>query len=99
IAKRYNTYLPSYGHAADGNIHVHIMKEQGWRMEDYDKVRDEIYAAAVGLDGTITGEHGVGAVRRKSVDKFLNPTHVKLMKEIKRIFDPKNILNPGKVLP
>jgi len=99
IAKRYNTYLPSYGHAADGNIHVHIMKEQGWRAEDYDKVRDEIYTTAVKLGGTITGEHGIGAVRRKSAEKFLNPIHVKLMREIKRIFDPKGILNPGKVLP
>jgi len=99
IAKRYNTYLPSYGHAADGNIHVHIMKEQGWRTEDYDKVRDEIYTAAVKLGGTITGEHGIGAVRRKSAEKFLDPIHVKLMREIKRIFDPKGILNPGKVLP
>ncbi|MEM1570055.1 MAG: FAD-binding oxidoreductase [Candidatus Bathyarchaeia archaeon] len=99
IAKRYNTYLPSYGHAADGNIHVHIMKEPNWRNEDYDKVRDEIYTAAVRLGGTITGEHGVGAVRRRSLEKYLNPTQVKLMREIKRIFDPKNILNPGKVLP
>jgi glycolate oxidase len=99
IAKSYNTYLPSYGHAADGNIHVHIMKEQGWRTEDYDKVRDEIYTAAVKLSGTITGEHGIGAVRRKSAEKFLNPIHMKLMREIKRVFDPKNILNPGKVLP
>ncbi len=99
IAKRYNTYLPSYGHAADGNIHVHIMKEQGWSMEDYDRVRNEIYAAAVELGGTITGEHGIGYVRRKSVGKFLNPMYVRLMKEIKHIFDPKNILNPGKVLP
>ncbi|MEM2848765.1 MAG: FAD-binding oxidoreductase [Candidatus Bathyarchaeia archaeon] len=99
IGKSYNTYLPSYGHAADGNIHVHIMKEQGWCIEDYDKVRDEIYAVAVELGGTITGEHGIGAVRRKSVDKFLSPIHIKLMKGIKHIFDPKNILNPGKVLP
>lgn len=99
IAKRYNTYLPSYGHAADGNIHVHIMKEQGWSIEDYNRIREEIYTVAVKLGGTITGEHGVGAIRRSSLEKFLNPTQIKLMKEIKRIFDPKNILNPGKVLP
>lgn len=99
IAERYGTYLPAYGHAGDGNIHVHIMKEKGWSMEDYDKVREEIYGVAVKLGGTITGEHGVGAVRKGSAAKYMSQTHVALMRGIKRLFDPNGILNPGKVLP
>ena len=99
IAERYGTYLPAYGHAGDGNIHVHIMKEEGWSMEDYDKIREEIYGVAVKLGGTITGEHGVGAVRKGSVAKYMSQTHVALMRGIKRLFDPNGILNPGKVLP
>lgn len=99
IAERYGTYLPAYGHAGDGNIHVHIMKEKGWSMEDYDRVREKIYEAAVKLGGTITGEHGVGAVRRNSMAKYMSKTHIALMRGVKRLFDPNGILNPGKVLP
>lgn len=99
IAERYGTYLPAYGHAGDGNIHVHIMREEGWSIDDYDRIRGEIYDAAVRLGGTITGEHGVGALRRSSMMKYMSQTHIALMRGIKRLFDPNGILNPGKVLP
>jgi len=99
LGKKYNTYLPVFGHAGDGNLHIHIMKEEGWTEEEYDRLRDEIYQKAVELGGTITGEHGIGYTRKKSIEKFLDKKALELMKAIKRIFDPNNILNPDKIFP
>ena len=99
LGKKYNTYLPVFGHAGDGNLHIHIMKEEGWTEEEYDRLRDEIYQKAVELGGTITGEHGIGYTRKKSIEKFLDKKALELMKAIKRIFDPNNVLNPDKIFP
>ena len=99
IESEFNVYIPTYGHAGDGNLHLHLMKWDGWTEEKYDEVRARIYRKAVELGGTITGEHGVGCIRRKYLEQFLDAKSLSLMKEIKKIFDPNNILNPGKVLP
>ena len=99
IAKRYGTWVPVYGHVGDGNLHPHIMRVEGWSPELYEDLREEIYRAAIELGGTITGEHGVGAIRRKYLGLCLSKKEIELMRQIKRLFDPNNILNPGKVLP
>lgn len=99
IAKKYDTYLPAYGHAGDGNLHVHIMKHKRMDLETAEKLREEIYRAAILLGGVITGEHGVGSLRIKNLGLALNKKHIEIMKKIKEIFDPNNILNPDKVLP
>lgn len=97
IAKKYGVYLPVYGHAGDGNLHIHVMKEDG-RIPDYVKeIKNEIYGAGIHLGGVITGEHGIGKLRIGEFEKFLSEKEKSLMKEIKRIFDPNNILNPGKI--
>jgi glycolate oxidase len=84
IAAKYGVYLPAYGHAGDGNLHVHIMKEG---IEDMEIVKK------------ITGEHGIGKIRTESLSLVLGKKHIEIMKSIKRIFDPNNILNPTSVLP
>lgn len=99
LGKKYNTYLPVFGHAGDGNLHIHIMREDGWTKEDYDRLRDEIYRKTIELGGTITGEHGIGYVRKRSLEKYLDRKVVELMRAIKRVFDPNNILNPDKIFP
>ena len=99
LGKKYNTYLPVFGHAGDGNLHIHIMREEGWTKEMYDRLRDEIYEKTIELGGTITGEHGIGITRKKSLGKFLDKKALELMKAIKRVFDPNNILNPDKIFP
>jgi len=99
IAKKYNIYIPVYGHAGDGNLHAHIMKVDGWTEEDYERVKLEIYRATIELGGSISGEHGIGIIRKKYLSLYLSNTEIELMREIKRIFDPNNILNPGKVIP
>jgi glycolate oxidase len=96
IAKKYETYLPAYGHAADGNLHVHIMKKGGHEGLEYiETLRNEIYNVGLELGGVITGEHGIGKIRTKSLKLHLNEKELELMRKIKKIFDPNNILNPG----
>ncbi|MEM3745733.1 MAG: FAD-linked oxidase C-terminal domain-containing protein, partial [Candidatus Bathyarchaeia archaeon] len=97
IAAKYGVYLPAYGHAGDGNLHVHIMRDAE-SIALTDKIRCEIYMAAVKLGGVITGEHGIGKIRTKSLNLILSEKHIELMRCIKKIFDPNNILNPREYL-
>jgi glycolate oxidase len=93
IAKKYGTYLPAYGHAADGNLHVHIMKREGEDLEYIEKLRNEIYKVGLELGGVITGEHGIGKIRTESLHLYLSEKELELMRKIKKIFDLNNILN------
>ncbi|MEM3403055.1 MAG: FAD-binding oxidoreductase [Nitrososphaeria archaeon] len=95
ISEKYSAYIPVYGHAADGNVHSHVMKED---LEKYDKIKEEIYKASIELGGVITGEHGIGKIRVKELYKFLPAKQIELMRQIKKAFDPNNILNPSTVL-
>ncbi|MBS7625340.1 MAG: FAD-binding oxidoreductase [Candidatus Bathyarchaeia archaeon] len=98
IAAKYGVYLPTYGHAGDGNLHVHIMKEGMKDMDMADAIKNEIYSAAVKLGGVITGEHGIGKLRFKNLSLVLSEKHMEIMRGIKRVFDPNNILNPREIL-
>ncbi|MGQ9596945.1 MAG: FAD-binding oxidoreductase [Thermoproteota archaeon] len=95
IAERHGTYIPVYGHAADGNLHSHIMRKDA---DKYESVKGEIYEVTMKLGGTITGEHGVGKIRTRELYRFTHLKNIELMKGIKRLFDPNNILNPSTVL-
>lgn len=97
IAAKYGTYLPAYGHAGDGNLHIHIMKDAG-SMDLAEEIRRDVYIAALKLGGVITGEHGIGKIRVKSLSLALSEKYIELMRSIKRIFDPNNILNPREYL-
>jgi len=99
IAKKYGVYMPVYGHAGDGNLHIHVMREDGEVPKYVKEIKDEIYSAGIRLGGVITGEHGIGKLRIEEFKKFLPEKEISLMREIKRIFDPNGILNPGKVFP
>ena len=99
LESKYGVYVPAYGHAGDGNLHLHLMKWDGWTDEKYDELRNMIYQKTIELGGTITGEHGIGYIRKKYLVRYLDEKALMLMKEIKKIFDPNNILNPDKVLP
>ena len=93
IALRYGVDLPVYGHAGDGNLHVHIMRDVG-SLEVAEMIRQDVYVAAVRLGGTITGEHGVGKLRARSLGLVLSEKHLEIMRKIKKILDPNGILNP-----
>lgn len=96
LSKEYGISLPTYGHAGDGNVHTHIMKDEGW-MEKYEELRYKIHELGVSLGGTITGEHGVGLTKKDYLMKF-EPEKVELMRSIKKAMDPDNIMNPGKIV-
>lgn len=100
IGSRYGFDSVCYGHAGDGNLHVNIIKgamsDEDWNTKLKQGVR-EIFELAVSLGGTISGEHGIGAVQREFMDIKYPRVHLDLMKGIKHIFDPKGILNPEKI--
>lgn len=102
IGKKYGFNSVCYGHAGDGNLHVNIIKgdmsDENWKTEVPKGIR-EIFELTVSLKGTLSGEHGIGYVQKNYMDIAFNATQLQLMKNIKNIFDPNNILNPGKVLP
>ncbi len=99
IAGRHSVKVINFGHAGDGNIHVNIMtdkdnKEEQRRAEDAVK---DIFEATLKLGGTISGEHGIGLTKARYLGMELSPESIRLMKEIKKVFDPKGIMNPGKI--
>jgi len=98
IAKKYQTTIPTYGHAGDGNLHSHMMKELVERGI-LRQVKREVYTATINLGGVITGEHGIGQIRNKDLDLIPDKKQWELMSGIKKLFDPNNILNPGVGLP
>jgi glycolate oxidase len=93
--------IVSFGHAGDGNIHVNLMVDRNDK-EQFEKARElikEIFRITLDLGGTISGEHGVGLTKMEYISMEIPPDELELMKKIKKIFDPDNILNPGKIFP
>lgn len=102
IGAKYGFKSVCYGHAGDGNLHVNIIKgdmsDANWKTEVPKGIR-EIFELTVALKGTLSGEHGIGYVQKNFMDIAFTKTHIELMERIKYVFDPNNILNPGKIFP
>ncbi len=101
IAADTGLLIVSFGHAGDGNIHVNIMydkKDEREALSAEDAVR-RVFELVLGLGGTISGEHGVGTTKAGYIGMELSPGVLALMRGIKNAFDPKGILNPGKIFP
>lgn len=100
IGSTYGFQSVCYGHAGDGNLHINILKgnltDEAWEIELPKAIR-ELFTEVVKLGGTISGEHGIGLVQKPYMDIAFDSTGLNLMKEIKKVFDPKGILNPGKI--
>ncbi|MCX2739655.1 FAD-binding oxidoreductase [Pontibacter anaerobius] len=100
IGARYNFKSVCYGHAGDGNLHINIVKgdmsDEDWNNKLPEGIK-EIFRLCVELGGTISGEHGIGLVQRQYINIALNEVQLRLMRGIKELFDPKGILNPGKI--
>jgi glycolate oxidase len=93
--------IVNFGHAGDGNIHVNLMVDRN-NKDEYEKaikLVGDIFKATLELGGTISGEHGVGLTKKNYISMEIRPDELELMKKIKAVFDPKNILNPGKIFP
>jgi glycolate oxidase len=102
IGYKYNFQTVCYGHAGDGNLHINILKgdltDEFWE-NGLDQAIKEIFELTISLGGTISGEHGIGWVQKSFMTIPFNDVELNLMKSIKRVFDPNNILNPGKIFP
>ena len=102
IGAKYGFQSVCYGHAGDGNLHVNIIKgnmtDENWQTEVPKGIR-EIFELTVQLKGTLSGEHGIGLVQKNYMDIAFSKVHLELMERIKAIFDPNNVLNPGKIFP
>lgn len=102
IGSRYGFQSVCYGHAGDGNLHVNILKgqltDEQWSQE-LPKAIKEIFELVVSLNGTLSGEHGIGFVQKDYMPIAFNEIQLNLMKQIKQVFDPNGILNPGKIFP
>ena len=108
VAAKYDIWLPTFGHAADGNVHTHIMKvryqggamvpvpESEWRPKA-DPVRQELFRDCKARGGVISGEHGIGLVKKPYLSIVLDEREIELMRGIKKAFDPRGIMNPGKI--
>jgi glycolate oxidase len=100
IAQKYNLLIPIVAHAGDGNLHPQILTDirNKEEMERVVKAIDEISVKAVELGGTLTGEHGIGIAKREILPLELGEVAMGITKNIKKAFDPLNILNPDKVV-
>ncbi|HXZ97169.1 MAG TPA: FAD-linked oxidase C-terminal domain-containing protein [Burkholderiales bacterium] len=101
LSEKYRVANVNFGHAGNGNIHVNLLVDPA----DADQMRraetclSEVFDLVLKLNGTLSGEHGVGSEKRAFVAREIDPPTLAVMKDIKRVFDPNNILNPGKLFP
>ena len=100
LAEEFQVRIPSFGHAGDGNLHVYICRDalddEQWQ-KTLSACFDRMYEKAVELGGLVSGEHGIGYAKKEFLRRQYGETPIALMQGIKQVFDPKNILNPGKV--
>lgn len=91
----------TFGHAGDGNIHVNIMldRDQEEQRRKGEIARERLFRQVIHLNGTLSGEHGIGITKASFLSLELDETSLKVMKQLKKLFDPQGILNPGKIFP
>ena len=101
LSSKYNIPIVNFGHAGNGNIHVNLLFNPDNEVQNKNAHRclDAVFDLVLSLDGTLSGEHGVGIEKRDFVDREIEPVTLALMKRIKKDFDPNNILNPDKMFP
>lgn len=100
LEEKYGVRIRSFGHAGDGNLHIYACKDnlsdEVWK-DRLEKIMKEFYDKAIELGGQVSGEHGIGHAKVDYLRESLGDTYIEIMKSIKNTFDPKNILNPGKL--
>lgn len=101
LSANYQLHNVNFGHAGNGNIHVNLLinPEDIQEVARAERCLDEIFDLVIKLRGTLSGEHGIGSEKRAFVTKEIDHVTLDLMMNIKRLFDPNNILNPGKLFP
>ena len=99
ICDKYNLKTCIMGHIGDGNIHPNIALDlrNPAELNNFKQAKKELFELALSLNGRLSGEHGIGCEKSEFIEKALDPNNLNCMKQIKKLFDPKNILNPGKI--
>ncbi|MBF0292688.1 MAG: FAD-binding protein [Nitrospinae bacterium] len=101
LSERSGFPIINFGHAGDGNIHVNVMTDKK-NKEEYERAKvavDEVFDICLELGGTLSGEHGIGISKAPYIEKEIGGIGIELTKKLKAVFDPNNILNPGKIVP
>lgn len=101
LSTQHQIPIVNFGHAGNGNIHVNLLidPDDPQQSKNAETCLDQVFSLVLRLDGTLSGEHGIGLVKRDFLDREIEPDTLTLMRQIKQVFDPDNILNPGKMLP
>ncbi|NOX75431.1 MAG: FAD-binding protein [Gammaproteobacteria bacterium] len=101
LATRHHITIVNFGHAGNGNIHVNLLvdPEDPPQLQRAEACLDAIFTLVLALGGSLSGEHGIGLVKRDFVGREIDPFALNLMRQIKQVFDPSDILNPGKSFP
>jgi len=99
LAEKHAVPIVSFGHAGNGNLHVNFLPRDVDEIERAYAALPELFALVIALEGTLSGEHGIGVVKREFMPLALPAATLDLMRGIKAAFDPDGILNPGKLLP
>jgi glycolate oxidase/D-lactate dehydrogenase len=100
VAEKYGLLMAIFGHIGDGNLHVNLLYDKKNREEEEraERAVDEVFEITLRYNGSITGEHGVGLTKRKFLEFQFGPVGMEILRGIKKVFDPKNLFNPGKVI-
>ena len=101
LATKYDIRIPSFGHAGDGNLHIYICRDkldEKKKKKKLEKVFEEMYEKAAEVGGAVSGEHGIGFAKKEYLREQIGEEQIRIMRGIKQVFDPKGLLNPGKVI-
>lgn len=99
LSERHRIVMPTYGHAGDGNLHVNFLWDDESQRPAVDAAIEGLFRAVVEMKGTLSGEHGIGVLKRPYLPLEQSEPLIELQRRVKRTFDPQGILNPGKILP
>ena len=101
LSQEYQLPIPAFGHAGDGNIHVNIMLDKSVpkEVENANAAVKDLFRKVIEMDGTISGEHGIGITKAPYMEMEISGPALELMSRLKKAFDPNGILNPGKIFP
>jgi len=99
LEERYGMMIYTFGHAGDGNLHLNITAGEAPAPERIEEGIHAVLDRVLALGGTISGEHGIGLLKKPYIGMELSPASLRLQRGIKRIFDPRGVLNPGKIFP
>ncbi len=99
VSERTGVRTLTYGHAGDGNLHVNFLWNEEHEMAAVDRAIVQLFERVVALGGTLSGEHGIGVLKAPYLSLEQSADLIALQKDLKRVFDPAGLLNPGKIFP